>query len=272
MVEHGVPAGEQVIGYAFDGTGYGTDGAIWGGEVLLAGYDGFERAAHLRVRPPAGRRRRHPQALPGGSGPPVGGRYRAGHPTSRRSGRRREAELGVLGAPARARCAVRAHLEHGPALRCRQLAHRAAPHRLLRGPGGDRARGESPTEHLDGGPALPLRRRQATRSTRPRCCGRSSPTSRAGCRPAPSRPASISPWPGSSATCADRLRRQTGLDRVALSGGVFQNVLLVRLARAELGGRGLEVLTHRLVPPNDGGLALGSGRRAGRRPERVGEA
>ena len=51
MAEHGVPAGERVIGFAFDGTGYGTDGAIWGGEVLVAGYDGFERSAHLRYVP-----------------------------------------------------------------------------------------------------------------------------------------------------------------------------------------------------------------------------
>jgi hydrogenase maturation protein HypF len=42
-----------------------------------------------------------------------------------------------------------------------------------------------------------------------------------------------------------------------LSGGVFQNVLLVRLARAELARRHLRVLAHRVVPPNDGGLALG---------------
>jgi len=37
----------QVIGFALDGTGYGTDGCVWGGEVLIAGFDGFERAAQL---------------------------------------------------------------------------------------------------------------------------------------------------------------------------------------------------------------------------------
>jgi hydrogenase maturation protein HypF len=41
----------KVIGIALDGTGYGTDGAIWGGEVLLAGYSGFERAAHFEYIP-----------------------------------------------------------------------------------------------------------------------------------------------------------------------------------------------------------------------------
>jgi hydrogenase maturation protein HypF len=59
------------------------------------------------------------------------------------------------------------------------------------------------------------------------------------------------------ADTADRLREATGIERVALSGGVFQNVLLLRLARAALEARNLRVLTHRLVPPNDAGLALG---------------
>ncbi len=51
MAENNVGSDEVVIGIAFDGTGYGADGAIWGGEVLLAGYSGFERLLHLRYVP-----------------------------------------------------------------------------------------------------------------------------------------------------------------------------------------------------------------------------
>ena len=52
MAENGLK--EKVVGVAFDGTGYGTDGKIWGGEFLMADYDGFERRAHLRYVPLAG--------------------------------------------------------------------------------------------------------------------------------------------------------------------------------------------------------------------------
>jgi hydrogenase maturation protein HypF len=53
MAEHGLPG--PVIGVAYDGTGYGTDGTAWGGEVLVAHYRGFERVATFR-----------PLRLPGG--------------------------------------------------------------------------------------------------------------------------------------------------------------------------------------------------------------
>ncbi|HTS50254.1 MAG TPA: carbamoyltransferase HypF [Bryobacteraceae bacterium] len=46
MAENGLTS--KVIGVAFDGTGYGTDGKIWGGEFLLADFAGFERRAHFR--------------------------------------------------------------------------------------------------------------------------------------------------------------------------------------------------------------------------------
>jgi hydrogenase maturation protein HypF len=51
MAEHGVPDGKSVIGVSFDGTGYGEDGAIWGGEFLLADYRHFERSYHLTYIP-----------------------------------------------------------------------------------------------------------------------------------------------------------------------------------------------------------------------------
>ena len=50
--EHGLAG--PVIGIALDGTGYGTDGHIWGGEVLVARLDGFERFAHLEYAPMPG--------------------------------------------------------------------------------------------------------------------------------------------------------------------------------------------------------------------------
>jgi hydrogenase maturation protein HypF len=54
MGEHGLDRDASVLGFAFDGTGFGPDGAIWGGEVLLAAYKGFRRLAHLRYVPLAG--------------------------------------------------------------------------------------------------------------------------------------------------------------------------------------------------------------------------
>ena len=53
------------------------------------------------------------------------------------------------------------------------------------------------------------------------------------------------------------LRERTGLERVALSGGVWQNMLLLRLTLEGLEEAGFAVLIHRQVPTNDGGLALG---------------
>jgi hydrogenase maturation protein HypF len=51
MAEHGI---DEAIGLALDGTGYGTDGRIWGGEVLIARMEGFERFAHLEYLPMPG--------------------------------------------------------------------------------------------------------------------------------------------------------------------------------------------------------------------------
>jgi hydrogenase maturation protein HypF len=53
------------------------------------------------------------------------------------------------------------------------------------------------------------------------------------------------------------IARESKINRVGLSGGVFQNRLLSKLAVAALKREGFEVLTHRLVPANDGGISLG---------------
>jgi len=59
------------------------------------------------------------------------------------------------------------------------------------------------------------------------------------------------------ADLCDRIRRERGLKRVALSGGVFQNARLLTGLIPALEAKGLEVFSHRRVPSNDGGIALG---------------
>jgi hydrogenase maturation protein HypF len=54
-----------------------------------------------------------------------------------------------------------------------------------------------------------------------------------------------------------RVHTATGLSRIVLSGGVFQNVTFLDAARQALTTAGFEVFRHRVVPPNDGGIALG---------------
>src|SRR5690606_9957287 len=54
MAEHGRDPHRPVVGVAFDGTGYGTDATIWGGELLVADATGFERVTHLAPVPRPG--------------------------------------------------------------------------------------------------------------------------------------------------------------------------------------------------------------------------
>jgi hydrogenase maturation protein HypF len=254
MAEQGVPAGEQVIGFAFDGTGYGSDGAIWGGEVLVAGYDRFERAAHLGYVP-----------LPGGDAT-IRKPYRAALSHLRAAGLDWASDLPPVQAAADAELAVLARqLQRGvycvPTSSMGRLFDAVSSLLGVRHVVSYEAQAAIELEGVaeDG-------RADGCSYRFDRAGGLIDPTPvvrgvvadlRSGRRPggiALAFHAAVAHLVGDT---AEDLRRSTGLNRVALSGGVFQNVLLLRLARAELLGRRFEVLSHRVVPPNDAGLALG---------------
>ncbi len=254
MVEHGLKDQDKVIGCAFDGTGYGTDGAIWGGEILVAGYDDFERAAHLRyvslpggdasIRKPFRAALAHLWAAGidwSGDLPPV--QFASARELSvlRRQfergvqcvqtssmGRLFDAVSSILGARHIASYEAQAAIE----LETFAAAHVGECREYRFADFGD---------EIDQGPVL-----------------RSIVADLAEGVPIGAIAAGFHVAVASVISDrAEQVRARTGIDRVALTGGVFQNVLLLRLARAELESRGLRPLSHRVVPPNDGGLALG---------------
>jgi hydrogenase maturation protein HypF len=59
------------------------------------------------------------------------------------------------------------------------------------------------------------------------------------------------------ASVSGKLRERTGVDRICLSGGTFQNLTLLKSSAALLRASGFQVFLHSRVPPNDGGLSLG---------------
>jgi hydrogenase maturation protein HypF len=259
MVEQALPPDKRVIGIAFDGTGYGTDGAIWGGEILVTGYDGFERAAHLKY-----------VSVPGGDAT-VRKPYRSALSHLWAAGIEWAGDLcPVRATPVSELAAIERQLQRGvhcvPTSSMGRLfdavsslldvrhtvtyeAQAAIELEALADGIGDEAyyRFGAAADELDPGPVLRAMVEDLRNGADRRFVARGFHTAVARL----------------VADTADRVRGSTGLEIVALSGGVFQNVRLVALTRAELIGRGFRVVTHRVVPPNDGGMALGQAAVAG---------
>ena len=265
LADNGEPG--PVIGVAFDGLGFGADGTIWGGELLVADLEGFRRAGHLEVVPmPGGAAAiREPwrmaaawlDAALGGQVPErlaVVGRNldrwervvalaRSGtaSPATSSAGRLFDAVAATLGV----RDAV--NYEGQAAVELEQLADPAEPGAYparVAGAGGDgaplRLAGtdlvRSVVEELEAGVAAPL--------VAARFHNGLAGLTVAACR---------------------SLRDATGLETAALSGGVFQNLLLLERTVAGLERAGFRVLVHSRVPPNDGGISLGQAVVAGAR-------
>ncbi|MFI7108113.1 carbamoyltransferase HypF [Nonomuraea sp. NPDC050227] len=243
-----------VIGVALDGLGLGSDGTLWGGELLVADLRGFERVGHLEAVPmPGGAAAvRQPwrmgvsylDAIYGDAPPdlPFVRRHRdrwaavaalartgTNAPLTSSAGRLFDAVAAIAG------LRDRVLFEGQAAIELEQFAEpgeRAAyPAALSGGPelvvsGTDLVRGA--VEDLLAGVRTPL---VAARFHN----GLARVLLRA----------------------VLALSERTGLREVALSGGVFQNVVLLERMEAGLREAGLRVLLHSRVPPNDGGLSLG---------------
>ncbi|MFF3336309.1 carbamoyltransferase HypF [Streptomyces sp. NPDC002888] len=252
MAEHGLDDGARVVGVAFDGTGYGDDGAVWGGEVLVGGYAGFQRFAHLRYAPlPGGDAgvanpcrmalaRLSAAGLPWDADLPCVAacapdelrlleqqlvRGTACVPTSS-MGRLFDAVSSLVGICHRARYEAQAAIELEAAA-------------VLAWP--EETGAYAFTAGLDPGPVLGAVVADLRRGV-----------------PVPVIAARFHRAVASAVADVCRAaRRETGAEVAALSGGVFANTLLDAECAALLAADGFTVLRHRRVPPNDGGLALG---------------
>lgn len=263
MGEHGLGPTETVTGIAFDGTGFGPDGAIWGGEVLAAGYKGYRRLAHLKYVPLAGGDasvyRPYRMAL---------AHLRSAHLDWS------DAIASVAACPADER-AVLAH-QFDTGLGCAPTSSMGRLFDAISSLAGVRH-----TVDYEAQAAIELEAIARGADLGPRTyrfgLGRigDPPTTH-------TEPAVIDPGPVVAAVVADathgvpaavvaaRFHRAVAhliLDlarafappptTVALSGGVFQNALLLSTARTLLRANGFHVITPRRLPPNDGGLAFG---------------
>ena len=254
LAEHG-RLGQPVVGVAFDGTGYGTDGAIWGGEILFLGADTqrFTRAGHLA-----------PVALPGGDAAVRNPwRMALSHLTSAEIEWASDLAPVATATPAELRL-LASQLDSGfgcvPCTSMGRLFDAVASLLGVRHRIAYEGQAAIELETLATPDAALPRLRFAVRDglldPAPLLVGLVTGL-RDGTPPALLAAAFHVAVADAVAEVVSAIGHAHGVRTAGLTGGVFQNVLLLRLCRSRLRDKGFEVLTHRVVPPNDGGLALG---------------
>jgi hydrogenase maturation protein HypF len=245
-----------VIGVAFDGTGYGTDGAIWGGEFLIANYAGFMRGAHLRYVPMPGGEQviREPWRMgcsylydAGLSSEVLQDRIDEKLTKGVRSLLDRKtfllftSSIGRLfdGVASLLDLCDRVTFEGQAAMELEWESMRSNTDRTL--PFEINRTSESDSFQIDFRPLIRGIVLEIQAGTARATIARMFHSTLAKV----------------TAEICLLLRTQTGINQVALSGGVFMNALLLDRTHCLLTQNGFEVFTQRLVPPNDGGLSLG---------------
>jgi len=254
LFQHGLKG--PALFAVFDGTGYGTDGTIWGGEFLLADREGFSRLAHIGLFPlPGGEAAiREPMrilagllAMTGTGDLPedmarlfseTGGRYRLWIEAIRKNiNAPLTSSAGRLFDAAAAACGFRCKVtfEGEAAMWLEGMADSTEPNRY--------AVKFAEGEPLVVDPAsliLEVARDILRGVMAEKVAARFHNT-----------------IAGMTAETISLLSSQTGVNVVGLTGGCFQNKLLTELTATLLEKTGFEVFLHETVPPNDGGIAIG---------------
>jgi hydrogenase maturation protein HypF len=244
-----------VIGVAFDGLGLGDDGTAWGGEFLVADLAGAERVAHLdQVPMPGGdAAARQPWRMAAAHlDAAYAGQIPAGLAVTRRQGNRWDQVLSV------SRAGVNAPLTSSAGRLFDAVAALLGVRDVITYEGQAAIELEhlSDLDELGSYPvptgAEPVGRVQVGALVRAIVDD---------VRRGTEVPVVAARFHNALADVvlgvSGRLRDERGLGVVALSGGVFQNALLLTRCLDRLEGAGFRVLTHRQVPPNDGGISLG---------------
>jgi hydrogenase maturation protein HypF len=265
MAEHGIEG--PAIGLSLDGTGYGTDGRIWGGEVLIVRLDGpnpgnFERFAHLDYVP-----------MPGGEAA-IREPWRMAFSALRTAGVDTEEAARLAGADSQQARIVERMMERGlnapltsslgrlfDAVAAVVLKRRVVDYEAQAAIELEGFCVDEPDE-LSSGYALALldgdqRARKPTRISAAPLWRELSTDLRAGVNKS-SIAARFHAGVAAAFIGAAKLGREnTEIDKVALSGGCMHNRRVARLLRAGLEEEGFQVFEHRTVSPGDGGLSYG---------------